>query len=182
MMFLYIKALHLIGVVVWFAGLFYLGRLFVYHKEAEDYPEAERKVLKDQFATMERRLLRGITTPGMIVTIAFGGMLIGFIGMHGWLHLKLGFVALLMGYHMYCAVLRKQLLEDRCRWTGNQLRAFNEVPTILLVATIFVVVLKDSFSWIGFLATIGIVTLAIIAGIKLYANYRENQAKIAPTE
>ena len=122
----FFKALHLIGVVVWFAGLFYLGRLFVYHREADERPEPERGSLKIQFALMEKRLYYGITWPGLCISIVFGTALIFEIGLQNWLHSKLALAAILVGYHLWCGHLRKQLLNDRCNWSAKQFRFFNE--------------------------------------------------------
>lgn len=144
---LYLKALHIIGVVVWFAGLFYLGRLFVYHHEAQSKPEPERSILIAQFTLMERRLWYAITWPGLCITVLFGSALLHFWGIPGWLHAKLVLVLLLIGYHCWCGRLRTQLAEGTCTWSSRQLRWFNEVPSLLLIAIVFAVVLKDAVSW-----------------------------------
>ncbi|MEC7218554.1 MAG: CopD family protein, partial [SAR324 cluster bacterium] len=117
--YLYIQAIHIIGVVVWFAGLFYIGRLFVYHKEASRRPEPERKILEEQFAIMERRLWYAITWPGLCITMIFGTLMLLYIGLPPWIHAKLGLVVLLVGYHLYCGRLRRQLEEGTCRWNGR---------------------------------------------------------------
>ncbi len=144
---LYLKALHIIGVVVWFAGLFYLGRLFVYHQEAQSKPEPECSILSAQFALMERRLWYVITWPGLCITVIFGSVLLHFWGFPDWLYAKLGLVALLIGYHLWCGRLRAQLAEGTCTWNSRRFRLFNEVPSLLLIAIVFVVVLKDAVSW-----------------------------------
>ncbi len=156
---LVMKSLHIIGVVVWFAGLFYIGRLFVYHKEVEDRPETEREVLTAQFALMEKRLWFAITWPGMVVTLLMGFGLLRYYGFPSWLHAKLLLVVVLVGYHLLCGRLRKQLLAGQCSWSGKQLRMFNEVPSLLLIAIVFAVVLKDQLSWpifIGILVGVGV--------------------------
>lgn len=144
---LYLKAFHIIGVVVWFSGLFYLGRLFIYHQEAQSRPEAEKQILTEQFALMEQRLWWAIAWPGMALTLAMGLGLLFFWGLPGWLYAKLALVFVLVAYHMLCGRVRKQLKENRCRWSSKQLRLFNEVPSLLLVATVFVVVFKNQLSW-----------------------------------
>ena len=101
MYYLYLKAFHIIGVVVWFAGLFYLGRLFVYHREADDRPELIRTALKSQFSLMERRLYYGIAWPGLCISVVFGTALIIVSGFPGWLHVKLAFVTALIAYHFH---------------------------------------------------------------------------------
>lgn len=169
------KAFHLIGVVVWFAGLFYLVRLFVYHAEANAEPEPARSILKKQYELMEFRLYHIITNPGMWVTVL---MAIGLISTEpdvlksGWLHAKLGFVVLLIGYHHYCKRLMKKLAADECQWTGQQFRALNEAPTLLLVTIVLLAVFKGNLpmnitTWLIFALII-----AMAASIQLYAKKR----------
>jgi len=147
MAYSWFKAFHIVGFVVWFAGLFYLVRLFIYHVEANQEPEPARTILKNQYQIMEKRLYSIITTPGMLVTIA---MAIGLLSTEpdvlkeGWLHIKLLFVAILIGYHHYCARLMKQLAADECRWSGQQLRALNEAPTVMLVVIVLLAVFKNN--------------------------------------
>ena len=147
MAYSWFKAFHLIGIVVWFAGLFYLVRLFIYHVEANQEPEPARTILKNQYQIMEKRLYHIITTPGMLVTVA---MAIGLLSTEpdvlkeGWLHIKLLFVALLLVYHHYCGRLMKKLAVDECRWSGQQLRALNEAPTVMLVAIVLLAVFKNN--------------------------------------
>ena len=164
---LYLKALHIIGVVVWFAGLFYLGRLFVYHQEAQSKPEPECSILSAQFALMERRLWYAITWPGLCITVIFGSVLLHFWGFPDWLHAKLGLVALLIGYHLWCGRLRTQLAEGTCTWNSRRFRLFNEGPSLLLIAIVFVVVLKDAISWpwllLGLAGTGGIIRITVWA-------------------
>jgi putative membrane protein len=135
---LWVKSLHLIFMVTWFAGLFYLPRLFVYHAQATDPVSIER------FKLMERRLYRGIMTPGAVLTIAFGVWLwLGwFRGSSSWLHAKIALVALLVGYHVWCARLLADFAVDRNTKSQVWLRWFNEFPTLILVATVFLVVFK----------------------------------------
>lgn len=135
---LWVKALHIIFMVTWFAGLFYLPRLFVYHAMAEDRVSIER------FKVMERKLYWGIMAPGAVLTIAFGTWLwLGwFRGASGWLHAKLALVTLLAGYHLWCGRLLREFAEDRNRRSHVWLRWFNEVPVLFLFATVLLVVLK----------------------------------------
>lgn len=183
MLYNWLKALHIIGVVVWFAGLFYLVRLFIYHVEANQEPEPKRAILQEQYLLMEKRLLRIITTPGMLVTVA---MAVGLLVVspdwlkQGWLHAKLAFVALLLVYHHLCARILKQLEKGTCAWTSQQLRAFNEAPTLLLFVIVLLVVFKNSFptnlvTW----AVVGLVGV-IVAAIQLYARKRRlDQERLA---
>ena len=134
---LWIKAFHIIFMVTWFAGLFYLPRLFVYHAMAADTASLER------FKVMERKLFYGIMTPGGVLTLASGVWLwlaYGFNG--GWLHAKLGLVAVLIAYHVYCGKLMLDFKHDRNRHGHVFYRWLNEFPTVLLVAVIILVVVK----------------------------------------
>lgn len=175
MAYYWFKAFHVIGIVVWFAGLFYLVRLFVYHAEADDQPQPAQTILKQQYEIMEKRLYNIITTPGMAVTVA---MAIGLISTEpeilksGWLHIKLAFVALLLGYHFYCGRIMKQLEKGECQWTGQQFRALNEAPTILLVVIVLLAVFKNNLpldltTWL-----VVALVIAMAASIQLYAKKR----------
>jgi putative membrane protein len=175
MAYFWFKAFHLIGVVVWFAGLFYLVRLFVYHAEASQRDEPAQTILKAQYEIMEKRLYHIITMPGMVVTVA---MAIGLISTEpeilksGWLHIKLSLVALLIGYHFFCGRIMKKLAQGECNWTGQQFRALNEAPTILLITIVLLAVFKgnlplDTTTWLIFALVV-----AMIASIQLYAKKR----------
>lgn len=134
---LWVKALHIIFMVTWFAGLFYLPRLFVYHAQSEDRTSLER------FKVMERKLFYGIMTPGALLTIVFGTWLWlgwGFSG--GWLHAKLLLVAVLIGYHLWCGKLMVDFKHDRNRHSHVWFRWFNEFPVLILIAGVILVVLK----------------------------------------
>jgi putative membrane protein len=134
---LWIKSLHIIFMVTWFAGLFYLPRLFVYHAMAEDQASIDR------FKIMQRKLYYGIMAPGAILTILFGLWLwlgYGFSG--GWLHIKLALVIILIGYHFYCGRLLKAFKEDRNSHGHVFFRWFNEFPVLILFAVVFLVELK----------------------------------------
>jgi len=173
--YLWFKALHIVGVVVWFAGLFYLVRLFIYHREAEELEDPLRQAFQEQYGLMERRLANIITTPGMAVAVA---MALGLLSVQpgwlkeGWMHSKLAIVALLLVYHAFCYRLMGQLREGTCRWSAKQLRALNELPTLLLVAAVMLVVFKNQFptGW----ATWFLVALvvAMVASIQFYARWR----------
>jgi len=175
MAYYWFKAFHIVGVVVWFAGLFYLVRLFIYHVEAEQEPEPARSILKKQYGVMELRLLKIITTPGMLLTLAMAAGLLWQrpdVLREGWMHAKLAFVALLMVYHMYCAKLRKQLLADECQWSPKQLRALNEGPTLLLVSVVMLVVFQNSFPTNAATWLMAALVLSFVVSIQLYARKR----------
>ncbi|MAC44265.1 MAG: TIGR00701 family protein [Deltaproteobacteria bacterium] len=174
--YLYIQAIHIIGVVVWFAGLFYIGRLFVYHKEASRRPEPERKILEEQFTIMERRLWYAITWPGLCITMVFGTLMLLYIGLPPWIHTKLALVALLIVYHLYCGRLQKQLEKGNCRWNARLLRLFNEVPALLLVAIVFNVVLKDLLSWTVLLVILALLAVSIFVTVRWYTRHRKSAA------
>ncbi len=175
MNYLWFKAFHIVGVVVWFAGLFYLVRLFVYHVEANEQPEPARSILQTQYALMEKRLYKLITTPGMVLTVVMAiALLVSAPDLlkETWLHVKLGFVGLTIGYHYYCARLMKQLAAGTCKWSSQQFRALNEAPTVLLVIVVLLVVFKnqlptDVTAW-GMLGLI----IAMAAIIQFYARKR----------
>jgi putative membrane protein len=135
---LWIKALHVIFVVTWFAGLFYLPRLFIYHAEATD------KVSQERFVVMERRLF-AIMTIGAVLAAVFGLSMVllapGYLAF-GWLQLKLAFVAALIAFHVACARLMHQLRDGTMRRSSRWLRIFNEVPALILIAVVMLAVVK----------------------------------------
>ncbi len=134
---LWVKAFHIIFVVTWFAGLFYLPRLFVYHAMAED------TVSRQRFEIMERKLYYGIMAPGAILTIVFGLWLWLGYGIGGaWLHAKLAPVAILIGYHLWCGKLIKDFKEQRNTRSHVWYRWFNEVPTVILLVVVILAVVK----------------------------------------
>lgn len=178
--YLWFKALHIVGVVVWFAGLFYLVRLFIYHREAEELEEPLKQAFQTQYALMERRLANIITTPGMAVAVA---MAIGLLSVQpgwlkeGWMHSKLAIVAVLLAYHAFCYRLMDQLQQGSCRWSAKQLRALNELPTLLLVAAVMLVVFKNQFptGWATWFLVALVVAMA--ASIQFYARWRRLKAE-----
>ena len=134
---LWLKALHIIFMVTWFAGLFYLPRLFVYHAMSSDSPSLER------FKIMERKLYYGIMAPGAILTILFGLWLWLGYGFSGhWLMVKLALVTLLIVYHLYCGKLLADFRHDRNRRSHIYYRWFNELPVLILIAVVILVVVK----------------------------------------
>ena len=134
---LWIKALHIIFMVTWFSGLFYLPRLFVYHAMAEDAASRAR------FKIMERKLYRGIMAPGAILTLVFGTWLWLGYGLTGaWLYAKLGVVVLLVAYHLYCGKLLADFAHDRNTKSHLWYRWFNEVPVVFLAAAVVLAVVK----------------------------------------
>jgi putative membrane protein len=176
--YLYIKSLHLIFIVTWFAGLFYIVRLFVYQIEASQKPSPEKEILGKQLSIMASRLWYIITWPSMILALFFGFWLIGmrmFFLTDAWMQVKLGFVLVLIIYHIQCHQIFKQLQSGVVKHTSNYMRLFNEVPTIILFSVVFLVILKDGVNWIY--GTIGIIVFAMLLmmGYKIYKRIRESK-------
>jgi protoporphyrinogen IX oxidase len=175
MTYLWFKSFHLIGVVVWFSGLFYLVRLFVYHVEAQEQPEPARTILQQQYQIMEKRLYNLITTPGMIVTLVMAIAMLTIAPEYlkdTWLQVKLGLVVLLVGYHHYCGRLIRQFAAGHFRWNGQHLRALNEVPTVFLVAIVLLVIFKQSLPTDAAVWSIAAMVVVMAATIQLYAKKR----------
>lgn len=171
---LYIKALHIIFVISWFAGLLYIIRLFIYHTEAEVKPEAVRKALRDQFRIMEKRLWYVITWPAAILATGFGLWMVyrQELWTVPWMQVKLGLTMLLWVYHLVTHMLFKRLQKDIIRWNSMHLRIWNEVATLWLVAIVFVVVLKGTLNWVyGTLGFFAVAFLLLIA-IRIYKRLR----------
>lgn len=175
-----VKSLHIIFVVTWFAGLFYMFRLFVYHAEATLKDEPERSILINQYRIMEKRLWYIITWPSAVLTILFGTWLLVLIPVYlsmPWMHLKLFFIACLIAYQLFGQKVFKRIETNPDRYTGFRMRLWNEVGTLLLVAIVFIVVNRDSISWIwgsvGLLGLGGILTLFA----KAYKRRRERLKK-----
>ena len=178
--YLWFKTLHIVGVVVWFAGLFYLVRLFIYHREAEGLEESLRPAFQAQYGLMERRLANIITTPGMVVAVVCAAGLLSVNPawlQQGWMHAKLAFVAALLAYHAFCYRLMGQLNSGDCSWSPKQLRALNELPTLLLVIVVMLVVFKNQFPTGA--ATWFVVALVVFmaASIQFYARWRRLRAE-----
>ncbi len=175
MEFLYIKAVHIIFVVSWFAGLFYIVRLFVYHAESFEKSDQERAVLHPQYSIMEKRLMNIITTPAMVLTLFSGGLMIYLnpYMLDTWLYIKLGLVLVLLGYHHYCIKIMKGFIAGKKPMSGTQLRLWNEGATLLLVSIVFLVVLKNTLSMVW--GVLGLILLAVVMmiAIKLYKKSRE---------
>ena len=163
--------------VCWFAGLFYVVRLFIYHKEADRKKESVKVILQVQYNLMSKRLLSIITWPAAILTTFFGvSMLIDnpILLQQNWMHIKLSFILLLWLYTYSCQIILNQIKIGQIRTTEIKLRILNEVATLIMFAIIFMAVLKDSISWIY--ATFSLVGLAVLLmiSIKLYKKHKTN--------
>ena len=174
-MYQYILAIHIIFVVCWMAGLFYMVRLFIYHTEAQQKPEPDRTILSNQFEIMEKKLWWIITVPSMLFVLAAGTtMLILVPGwlQQPWMHIKLAFVAGLVVYHFICQQKMKQMAKDIYKWTSTQLRIWNEVATIFLFAIVFLAVLKDSLNWIFGVIGVILFSMILMSAVKIYKYFR----------
>ncbi|TDU43612.1 putative membrane protein [Gelidibacter sediminis] len=171
----YIKSLHLIFVITWFAGLFYIPRLFVYQIEASHKPSPDKEILGEQLRLMAKRLWNIITWPSAILATIFAIWLIILMPawlQQGWMHVKLVFVVLLIIYHLKTHQYFNQLQRGIVTKTSNFMRLWNEGATFILFAVVFLVILKNSINWI--FGVIGIFVLAVLLmlGFKIYKNIR----------
>ena len=175
-MFLYVKALHIIFIVTWFSGLFYIVRLFIYNTEAQQKPDVEKRVLTAQFSIMIRRLWLGITWPSAVLTLIFGvWMGTYFYPIPQWLWIKLGFVAVLYGYHFTLQRIYKEEMNGVFRFSSDQLRVWNEVATILLIAIVMLVTVKQSMSWLWGIAGLLLFAALLMSAIKIYKLIRKGR-------
>jgi putative membrane protein len=173
--YLYIKALHLIFVITYFAGLFYMPRLMVYMVEAAERPQPEADIIIPQLQLMMRRLWQIITVPSAILGLIFGLWMLWinpFLLGKSWMLVKLVFVGLLILYHIQTHRFYKAFLQRNCQRSASFFRIWNEGATLILFAVIFLAILKDSIHWIfGLLALFGL-TFLLMLGIRVYKRYR----------
>jgi putative membrane protein len=175
----YIKSLHLIFVITWFAGLFYIPRIFIYHIEARQKSQPDADILSEQLKIMAKRLWYIITWPSAILATIFAIWLLilvpGWLE-QGWMHVKLAFVVLLFAYHIKNHFIFKQFQKDDIRWTSNGMRFWNEGATLILFAIVFLVILKSAINWIwGLVGLIGL-GIVLMLGIKLYKRLRNRKS------
>lgn len=171
----YIKSLHLIFVITWFAGLFYVPRIFIYHIEATKKTATEKEILTTQLKLMAKRLWYIITWPSAILSIIFGSWLLVLAPYwleQPWMHAKLGFVFLLVVYQIKTHFIFKELQADKIKYSSNFMRVWNEGATLILFAVVFLVLLKSTLNMAyGLLGLIGL-ALLLMLGIKLYKRKR----------
>jgi putative membrane protein len=175
-MYTTIKALHIIFIVTWFSGMFYIVRLFIYNTEAGERPEEEKRILRNQFGVMIKRLWLGITWPSAILTLIFGPWMWILLGSTpSWLEVKLLFVILLYGYHFSLHILYREQVRGVFRFSSRQLRIWNELATLLLFAIVFLASVKQAMGWIG--GVVGLLALAglLMAGIRVYGKVRNRK-------
>lgn len=175
---LYLKAVHIIFIVTWFAGLFYMPRLFVYIAESHQKPEPERSILVKQLNLMAGRLWYGITWPSAIITLGLGAALI--INqpewlMQGFMHVKLTLVFFLYLYHFSLQYVFNQMRRGIVRYSSQQMRVWNEVATLFLISIVFIIVLKNALSMIWGVIGLLMITGLIIAGMAIYKKYRKHK-------
>ncbi|MFT3902818.1 MAG: CopD family protein [Niabella sp.] len=180
MTYLYLKAVHIIFVVTWFAGLFYTPRLLIYNAEANDKPAEARQVLQAQFTIMMKRLWFGITWPSALITLVMGlwvmiesgwvNMLFRQVGL--WLLLKLILVIFLYAYHLSLHYILRQQVKGVFKYSSDQLRLWNEVATVLLIAIVMLVVVKQGISLVWGLAGTVLLVLLLLSAIKMYKRVR----------
>jgi protoporphyrinogen IX oxidase len=171
-----IKSLHIIFVVSWFSGLFYMPRLFIYHTEAQEKDELSKKALSDQFQIMEKKLWWIITTPAMILTFLFGFWMLWlnpYLLQQPWMHIKLAFILVLLVYHFISQKLMFKMAKGMFTWNSNQLRMWNELATLCLVAIIFLVETQGRLSWWKATLSFFLVALGLMLLIKLYKRLRK---------
>jgi putative membrane protein len=164
-MYFYIKALHIIFIVTWFAGMFYIVRLFIYNTEAQGKSAVEKQILTDQFSIMIKRLWLGITWPSAVLTLIFGTwMATYFQPIPQWLWIKIAFVVGLYLYHFTLHSIYAAEMKGIFRYSSNQLRIWNELATVFLISIVLLVSVKNSLSWVW-----GIISLLLFSGILIGA-------------
>ncbi|MCP4457400.1 MAG: protoporphyrinogen IX oxidase [Cytophagales bacterium] len=177
MVYLNLKALHIIFVVTWFSGLFYIVRLFIYQTEALDKPDKEQEILFPHLTLMAKRLWLGITWPSAILTLIFGTSLIWanpVLLQLPFMRVKLALLLLLYTYHFVCHKQYSKLQQGNKWMSSNNLRLWNEVATLFLVSIVFLIILKNSVDWLY--GTLGLVIFAVLLAlaIRLYKKYRNS--------
>ena len=171
----YIKSFHLIFVITWFAGLFYIPRLFVYQIEASQKPSPDKEILGTQLKIMAKRLWTIITWPSAILAVLFAVWLLilqPFWLQEAWMHVKLTFGVLLILYHLKTHQFYKQLQRDHVRKSSNFMRLWNEGATFILFAVVFLVILKSAINWVFGVIGIFILCILLMLGFKIYKNIR----------
>lgn len=179
-MYFYLKALHIIFIVTWFAGLFYMPRLFIYATEAGDKSETEKTILRTQFVVMMKRLWYGITWPSAVLTLILGPAVLlngawekTLLQPEGrWLLIKLIFVVFLYAYHFSLHKIVKEESRGVYRYSSQQLRIWNEVATIFLIAIVMLAVVKQSIGLLWGLLGLVLFIILLMSAIKIYKHIR----------
>lgn len=181
MTFLVLKTLHIIGFVAWFAGLFYLVRMFVYYREAQDRPLAEKEILSAQFLLMQERVYKIICNPAMLLTWICGLVMLHLHGfewlkLNSWMHIKLFLLVLLSGYTGSCGKMIKDYKKGKLGYSSIKLRMMNEVPTLFLLAIVLLAVFKNTSNTIYVFGAVLLMGFFLFLGIKAYRRSRETNA------
>lgn len=178
--YLFFKSFHIVGFVSWFAGLFYLVRMFVYYAEADEQPENLRESWKKQLILMQGRAYKIITTPAMFITLFFGiGMLIinpAWLS-QPWMHLKLALLVLMVAYHFMCKRIINQNKTDKNQFTPFQFRLLNELPTLFLVSIVLLAVLKNIVNFIYLFSGVIAFGVILFLSARAYKNHRLKKLK-----
>ena len=176
----YFLSVHIVFVISWMAGLFYILSLFIYHTEANEKLEPEKSILLSQFVKMETTLWKIICAPAMVITVLAGASMLTLrpgLLQADWMQVKLGFVFGLLIYHFICRNIAKKLKSGQFTLTSFQLRLWRELATIFMIAIVFVVILKSAVNWVYGLIGIMVVAMAIMIAVKLYKNYRKKSGE-----
>ena len=176
--YLYLKALHLIFIITWFAGLFYMVRLFVYHAEAQQIEEPEQSILIKQYQLMQYRLWYIITWPSAVLACLFAFLMLHLnsgLLQADYFQVKLIFVFLLYCYHFKCHKIFLALQKNKMKYTSNFFRLWNEGATLILFAVVFLIILKDAINWIFGVVGIIVVSVLLMLGYKFYKKIREKR-------
>jgi putative membrane protein len=172
-MYFYIKALHIVFIVTWFSSLFYIVRLFIYNTEAEEKSEPEKGILHRQFNVMIKRLWYGITWPSAILTLILGPWMWYLYGsLPAWLVIKIGFVVGLYIYHLTLHSIFKQQMRGQFKYSSTQLRLWNELVTVFLIAIVMLAVVKSSLSLVYGLAGLVLLVIVLLIAIRIYKYVR----------
>lgn len=182
-MYLYLKSLHIIFIVTWFAGMFYIVRLFIYNTEANNKPTPEKKILQQQFTIMIKRLWLGITWPSALLTLVLGPVIMFdgnwdqnlFDPAGRWLFIKLIFVLLLYGYHFSLHTMYLQQMKGIFKYSAQRLRIWNEVATIFLVAIVMLATVKKSMSLVWGLVGLVAFIIILMGAIRIYKMMRKDK-------
>jgi len=172
----YIKSLHLIFVITWFAGLFYIPRLFMYYIEASEKPSPDKEILTHQLKLMTKRLWFIIAWPSAVLATFFAIWLLVLnpnLVLLSWMQVKLGFVVLLIAYHIKNHIIFRQLQNDIVKYTTKYMRIWNEGATIILFAIIFLVIVKSAINWVFGVLGIFMLGILLMLGIRLYKRIRD---------
>ena len=176
-MYNYIKALHIIFIVTWFAGMFYMPRLFIYNTEANEKPADQQVILHEQFTMMMKRLWFGITVPSAVLTLIFGPwMWMMLDALPQWLAIKLIFVGFLYLYFISLHLIFKQQLKGIYKYTSQQLRVWNEVATIFLIAIVMLAVVKEAISLAWGLGGLVLFIFILMSAISIYKKTRNKRS------